>query len=273
MYFSTSHFLPIFLLSAYVAPTLAGNCLSAPRDPNDRPPLKEVWTPCKHRPKKWACEDRKIDFPTVECLRKDMQTCGNVGTGPRIFYSFGAKTVQVRKPVRDTKNPKGVMWNDALDNTYTDMLHAREKKFRLGLSSRQKVYNARYAEAFASLTKGEVFFGVANYTGSDETGDEGPGGHGAYQNVKRNHKPEDNVWLQYEFPTLQHKSQATKVTTFSVSNGSYNVDWERRKRGKMLEYKDTSKLPVPPVTKRSAADETICPPEDDKDKEKEECDE
>lgn len=86
----------------------------------NNPPLDEPWTPCKNGPwwlKKWACASRNIDFPTVECLKKDMETCGNVSSGPSIFYSFGAETVDVRKPIRDTMEPKGVMWNDALDWT------------------------------------------------------------------------------------------------------------------------------------------------------------
>ncbi|BCR91413.1 uncharacterized protein ACHE_70256S [Aspergillus chevalieri] len=257
-----------FILGAHVAPALAmGGCLSAPRDPNDVPPVPQPWTQCKNRPKKWACESKKIDFPTVECLKKDMETCGNVGTGPTIFYSFGAETIEVRKPVRDTKNPKGVMWNDALDASYTEMLAKRKNTFKLDRPERQKVYNARYAEALASLSKGEVFFGVLHYNGKY-------GGHGAYQNVRTGESPEDNTWIQYEFPTLQHKSRATKVTTFAISDGSYHVDWERGVKGDLKPYHDASKLAVP-VVKRSDESNTCALDNNPKDYEKdeEECEE
>lgn len=61
-----------------------------------------------------------------------MQACGNVGSAPTIFYTFGAATVQVRKGLRDTRDPKGIMWNDALPREFTEMVNGRKKaQFKL----------------------------------------------------------------------------------------------------------------------------------------------
>lgn len=261
---STFTLVSLFLiLGAHVAPALAmGNCLSTKR-------LPDPWIPCKNTPGllgKWACESSKIDFPTVECLKKDMETCGNVGSGPSIFYSFGAATVDVRKPVRDAMGANGVMWNDALDGTYVDMLKKQEPTFKMGTAGpRQSLYVSRYAEAFASLSKGEVFFGVLNYNGEF-------GGKGAYQNVAAGHNPENNKWIQHEMPTLQHKSQATKITTYGVNDKSFHVDWERGVKGEMKPYKDSMKLKVPPATKRSD-ESSYCTMDDNSEDNKNEGDE
>lgn len=76
------------------------------------------------------------------------------------------------------------------------------------------------------------------------------GGKGAYQNIIVGDSPENNNWIQYEIPTLQHKSQATKVTTFAINDNSYHFDWERGVKGKIKPYNNPMELIIPPV-KRS----------------------
>lgn len=124
------------------------------------------------------------------------------------------------------------------------MLNKRQARFGLNPGGQRRIYNARYAEAFASLSKGQVFFGVLNYNGQY-------GGQGAYQNVKEEDSPEDNDWIRYELPTWQHKSQATNITTFAVSDNSYYVDWIRGVKGEVRPHKNSMKLAVPPMTKKN----------------------
>ena len=96
------------------------NCFICCRDPDDPQPAPQDYLPCKNRPPGqpdwapdggWAC--MKVNFPTVECLAADMKACGNVGDNS-IFYSFGARTDDTR-PFRDQLNPRGMIFNEALD--------------------------------------------------------------------------------------------------------------------------------------------------------------
>ncbi|KAF9695708.1 hypothetical protein EKO04_006371 [Ascochyta lentis] len=68
----------------------------------------------KGAPRTWACLDPKLEFPTVDCIVKDLKACGTLETNPLLLYSFGATTVQVRTQVRDVLKPRPVMFNDAL---------------------------------------------------------------------------------------------------------------------------------------------------------------
>lgn len=205
----------LLVLATNLTLILAGNCFSAPRDPQDPDTAVEpasIWAKCKHRPAQWACSHPEISFPTVECLAADMKTCGTVGTGPSIFYSFGATTVEVRTGFRDKIDPRGVMWNDALDEQYLDeVLKARQADFRLDLPNRLTVYTARYAEALATVASGEVFFAVKHYDGDG-------GGKGAYQLPDQTKVT--NVWRAYEFPTLQRNKAVTKVTSIDISKNN-----------------------------------------------------
>lgn len=170
-----------------------------------------------------------------------MQACGNVGSAPTIFSTFGAATVQVRKGLRDTMDPKGIMWDDALPREFMDMVNGRKKtQFKLDVPQRKVVFNARYAQAMAELSSGEVFLGVLNYDGDF-------GGQGAYQNVRSGDRPEDNVWIQWEFPHLQKNPHVEKVTTFAAKGGTKHVDYERGKKGHLKQVQNADLLDVPPV--------------------------
>lgn len=92
-----------------------------------------------------------------------MKTCGNVGNNT-VFYSLGAKTADARL-FRDRLVPKGSVFNDAVDQAYTDtvMMHGNGVYFHVtdtvrgttGLNTgmnRQDIYVARYSEAMAKAS-------------------------------------------------------------------------------------------------------------------------
>ncbi len=239
----------LYLFSIHTTYTLAGQCLSICRDPDDCPPSPAqpsesppIWQPCPGGPAngaQWACQASNIDFPTVACLTADMRTCGLIGQGGRstIFYSFGATTVQARTRFRDTLDPKGAMFNDALDEDYWNSV-INVVNFHMDDPDRQEVLVARYAEAMATVSTGEVFFVVKNYNGDG-------GGQGAYQNpLPGDTKP--NVWRLYEFPTLQRNDLVTKVTTIDLSdNLERHVDWQPNSNNEQLPASGASDLPIP----------------------------
>ncbi len=171
------------------------NCLWCCRDPDDPQsndannnnpaPKPPIYRPCKDRSPGnkgwapdggWACDHTKVDFPTVECLAADMMSCGNVGNNS-VFYSFGARTEDVR-PFRDTLNPKGTMFNDALDDYYVraiaplgnDWFHLSDITVRgtSGLNynmNRQDIFTARYSEALAQVSSDTAYIVVLRYEG------------------------------------------------------------------------------------------------------------
>ena len=239
----------LYLFSIHTTYTLAGQCLSICRDPNDCPPSAAqpsesppIWQKCPSRPAngaQWACQASNIDFPTVACLIADMRTCGLIGQGSRstVFYSFGATSVEARTRFRDTLDPKGVMFNDALDLDYWNWV-VNVANLHMDNPVTRAVFVARYAEAMATVCTGEVFFVVKKYNGDG-------GGQGAYQNPLPGYRP--NVWRLYEFPTLQRNAAVTKVTSIDLSdNLKHHVDWQPNSKGEELPASGASDLLVPP---------------------------
>ncbi len=79
-----SHSLVVFLyfLNAFSIYVSAGPCFSTSRDPDDPVPVPGSYALCRSRPANngewapkggWACDDSKVDFPTVDCLIADMK--------------------------------------------------------------------------------------------------------------------------------------------------------------------------------------------------------
>ena len=145
----------------------------------------------------WDSASNGATFPTTENIMSDMTKCGNVGNiGPTIFYSFGATTIQTRG-FRDTLSPRGVMFNDALPDAWT---LAVANAVNLAGQDRQSLLVARYGQAMASLSKGEVYFFAPAFANPYTIPNPGP----------------PNVWRSYEFPTLQRNTgdnAITKVTS------------------------------------------------------------
>jgi len=92
-----------------------------------------------------------------------MKACGNVGTNS-VFYSFGARTKDAR-PFRDSLDPQGTMFNDALDAAYVEnVIQVAEPKYSMADDAnrgtdgpnkgmnRQDIYIARALEAFAQVS-------------------------------------------------------------------------------------------------------------------------
>ncbi len=236
---STAFFVLLGLLTSHFFLTLAVkfNCLPCCRDPDSddsdiemqeqqQPniiPANPVYRPCNNRQGRiggpdwenwapeggWACDGSKVDFPTVECLVADMKSCGNIGVNT-VFYSFGAGTPDARR-FRDTLEPKGTMFNDALDDSYISKVIRPSSNFGLagpmvagtsGLNkdlNRNDIFTFRYCEAMATASSGTAYLVVSNYNG-DPVANEG-GRPGIFQNPLTRTPP--NLWIPYELPTLQ----------------------------------------------------------------------
>lgn len=145
----------------------------------------------------WQSAQNGALFPTVNDIKTDIQRCGNIGrTGPTIFYSFGATTIEARG-FRDTLNPRGNMFNDALPGGWFVGPGSVGDAVDLVAAGRQALLVARYGQAMAELSNGEVFLVV-------------PPDANPYTIPRPGGPP--NVWRLYEFPTLQRNAAITQVT-------------------------------------------------------------
>ncbi|KAI9884424.1 MAG: hypothetical protein M1823_003778 [Watsoniomyces obsoletus] len=160
---------------------------------------------CKTRNPSWECLKADITFPTVECLKKDMRTCGIVGA-KTIFDSFGDRTDEVT-PFRDQK--EGVMFDDAMEDDWWRKMH-ENPTFQLRDPSRQRAFIARFIEAMAEMSRGEVYLAV-------------PGDiitiGGAYASPNnRKH----TFWHDLWFPRLQRNPLVTRVTLVDITTKEHN---------------------------------------------------
>ncbi len=146
-----------------------------------------------------------------------MKACGNVGTNP-VFYSFGARTKDAR-PFRDSLDPQGTMFNDALDAAYVEnVIQVAEPKYSMaddenrgtdGPSkgmNRQDIYIARALEAFAQVLTDTAYVVILDYNGDPQAN--AGGQKGAFQNPLPLHlgatgNPNVDLWLLYDLPTLE----------------------------------------------------------------------
>lgn len=215
-----------------------GTCLSSLRDPDsiDSPAPVEIWTSACPKfkgdapPGGWNCAKSTVKFPTVDCIKADMEACGMIGTGPTVFYSMGAGANKARIMVRDKLSPKGVMFNDALPQAWTDALKV-VTRFSLTSAKAQTVMAAKISVALAELTSGEAIVVVKKRDGDF-------GGVGAYQDPDPD--IDGNVWRDYEFPTLQKNSAVTKVICIGLEGeqaGVHVTDWTRGGKDEVLTMK------------------------------------
>jgi hypothetical protein len=220
----------------------------------------------------WACEDPRIDFPTVECLTADVKTCGIIGANnaQSVFYSFGVDQNNIGA-LRDRLTPPGNMYNDMLDDDYWNrVMFGRRDTFRLEIPARLQVFIARSAEAYAAACSGEVLVYVGQRQGLS-------GGMGAFQ-LPDPSKPGPNILRTYELPSLQRNSAVTRIVSVDVSNNfQHDVDWENGQsapglNNPLIPESPASTLPVPAVPARlrksrrdgnitEAAVPVICPVE------------
>lgn len=96
-----------------------------------------------------------------ECIQQDILACGRVDTNS-IFYSFGAQRKDA-EAFRDLK--KGVIYTDAMSDEWWHLLHTTAR-FQLAYPPRLAVFTARFSQAFASFSTGEIFLALpADYMG------------------------------------------------------------------------------------------------------------
>ncbi len=108
-----------------------------------------------------------------------MKACGNVGTNS-VFYSFGARTKDA-KPFRDSLDPQGTMFNDALDAAYVEnVIQVAESKYSMADDAnsgtdgpnkgmnRQDIYIARALEAFSQVSTDTAYVVILDYNGDPQ---------------------------------------------------------------------------------------------------------
>ncbi|MCJ1272037.1 hypothetical protein MMC22_011943, partial [Lobaria immixta] len=181
----------------------------------------------------WQSAQNGALFPTVDDIKTDMTRCGNIGrTGPTIFYSFGTMTSQARG-FRDTFTPKGNMFNDVLPDEWFVGPGSVGDAVNLVAAGRQDLLVARYGQAMAELSNGEVFLVVP------------PDAH-PYTIPTRT----PNVWRNYEFPTLQRNTAITRVTVINADPYEKQPGWRTPDVRRNYQFPMLQRNPaIPRVTK------------------------
>ncbi|KAF3037187.1 hypothetical protein E8E12_001945 [Didymella heteroderae] len=200
----------------------------------------------KGLPKKWACLDPKIDFPTVDCIAADIVACGTLEKNPALFYSFGATTIEVRTEIRDKLSPKPVMFNDVLPQDWDDKI-TKEPRFGLlqgkiaepGYMKRYDAYVNRFSAAMAKVAQGEVII-VTKTRISRNKGD------GAYS-LPDPQTPAENRWRLYEFPVAQRNPKVTSVVSYALEEKPLKkvVDFQPGVKGALLPMPSFPNPPKP----------------------------
>ncbi|KAI0859732.1 hypothetical protein F4860DRAFT_525747 [Xylaria cubensis] len=245
------------LLGLAVPVVLAGGCFSSVRDPDGDPtiPNNDKWAECKNPvppPGGWACTNRNLAFPDLECIIAELKACGDIGAGATIFYSMGATTVEVRQGFRDQLSPKGIMFNDALGSQWWKALQKERPDFNLvGQQARQDYLRNLFAIAMAQASSGEVFLATKSRVSEADI----PGDPGIFQNPTRL----PNIWRQMELPNLQRNAAITAITHVDVSNNyQRTIDW-RQGDGNIFPLPDIDPNNPPAVVKRQDAVTDSCP--------------
>ncbi|KAI0185817.1 hypothetical protein EV127DRAFT_411837 [Xylaria flabelliformis] len=245
------------LLGLAVPVVLAGGCFSSVRDPDGDPtiPNNDKWAECKNPVPStggWACTNRNLAFPDLECIIADLKACGNIGAGATIFYSMGATTVEVRQGFRDQLNPKGIMFNDALGSQWWKALQKERPDFNLvGQQARQDYLRNLFAIAMAQASSGEVFLATKSRVSEADI----PGDPGIFQSPTKF----PNIWRQMELPNLQRNAAITAITHVNVSNNyQRTTDW-RQGDGNIFPLPDIDPNNPPAVVKRQDTVTDSCP--------------
>jgi hypothetical protein len=243
----------VTLLALQAQGILAGSCLSGLtkqeeailRDPDGQTgpdAAGEVRDPCKNgRPLGgWACAKAGMKFPTLACLEADMKLCGNINTGPSVFYSFGANAGPVRTNVAEKLLPnKGVMYNSVLGIEWYDDMNKDRVEVNGVLKSRSIYWGLDTADgrvpflslatmAMARVSEGTVYMVSKSRTSANT---ESRGGQGAYQSPRVEHMGRESVWIDCESPELQRNPKIAQVINLANKDNSdtsfslQTVDW------------------------------------------------
>jgi hypothetical protein len=138
---------------------------------------------------------------------------------------MGASTVDVRYNFADKLDPPGVMFNEALGDTWWKTV-VTERSVELGLAGGSPARNTYlrdlFSVAMAQASEGEVFFATATRTGdADPPGNMVPG---IFQKPKR----PPNIWTDMELPNLLRNHAITAITNVVVAeNYQRYTDWRQ----------------------------------------------
>jgi hypothetical protein len=164
---------------------------------------------------------------------------------------MGATTVQTRTGFAEVQTPPGVMFNDALgDSWWEPVIFARSVELGLDGSHQDRTDYFRniFAIAMAQASTGEVFFVTASRTGDAKP----PGNPGIFQNPIL----PPNIWRQMELPNLQRNTAITAITNVVVGeNFRRYTDW-RQGDGNLFQLPSidpSNPPPMNPVKKRDVS--------------------
>lgn len=187
-----------------VGKAIGGSC--QPKTPE--PPVAGACVGQPQRQQRWACEDPRLQFPTVACLTADILLCGKVKDNWCVFYSFGALGYHARNYAAKDLIGRGITIHGAFDGKYEERVLA-QKRFHLDDRNpnaqnlvRESIYVRRLSQAFASVCKDKAYLMIDRRDGL------GGGGPGIFQapwfpDNRPGADRQDNVWLNDEMPALQ----------------------------------------------------------------------
>lgn len=221
-----------------------------------RPPCRNTPTP----PRQWACQDSRLQFPTVECIKKDMLTCGLVNESDPLFASFGASHRDLITFSSKVRHTQFVSFYNMMGPDWCAAVLPNPKYTMKDGSPRELLFNIRLGQAFASVCRGNAFLIIPSLVGLADIvpalRDEGfgrPFGKGAFRypykaEVSHMGFKRYNIWRDFEFPALQRNEIVRLlVSVVSELNFQPHLDWFRGDKTPLLPFVDADALPVPPV--------------------------
>ena len=216
---------------------------------------------CEFRPSppnRWACQSFELEFPTVDCIRKDLLTCGNAIIHNPLFWSFGT-TAEDYLDFMSSLRLGFVNYNLLLGPEWFWDVFANPKFAVVPGTPRYDLLVSRISLAWASICRGIAYLVVKQRNGTanfDSRGDPGIGGHkgrGAYQYsfpglTSRSGYKQYNKWRVFEFPALQRNKNVSSVITADVSKDfELTRDWRFGQNSSLMPVLDPDQIPVPPI--------------------------
>lgn len=215
---------------------------------------------CEFRPSppdRWACQSPELEFPTVDCIRKDLLICGNGMLRNPLFWSFGA-TVEDYRDFMSSLRLGFVNYNLILGPEWFWDVFANPNFAVIPGTPRFDLLVSRISMAWASICRGVAYLvvkqrnGTANFNPRGDPGIGGPKGQGAYQYsfpglTSRSGYKQYNKWRVFEFPALQRNENISSVITADVSKDfERRRDWRFGNNNFLLPILNPDQVPVPP---------------------------
>ncbi len=161
---------------------------------------------------------------------------------------MGAKGIDARNFVAHDLNGRGVTFHAAVDRNYiSDVMrtHLTRTARNAVNMNREDIYIRKLSQAFASVCEGDAYLMVLKRNGQG-------GGVGVFQTpwVADDKDPSDirdNVWEDYEFPSLQLNMRVPGIYSVDMSNGNQpTLDWVRGRDPQTRQPADVEAIPLPP---------------------------